>query len=46
MIQFFAEDLKKMPAPEVAVNYYMGGDMYLFGKPLSLRQWFHIEEKS
>ncbi|XP_045805935.1 ubiquinol oxidase 4, chloroplastic/chromoplastic [Trifolium pratense] len=24
------EELKKMPAPEVAVNYYMGGDMYLF----------------
>ncbi|KAJ7967754.1 Ubiquinol oxidase [Quillaja saponaria] len=24
------EDLKKMPAPEVAVNYYTGGDLYLF----------------
>lgn len=22
-----------MPAPEVAVNYYTGGDLYLFGKP-------------
>ena len=21
-----------MPAPEVAVNYYTGGDLYLFGK--------------
>ncbi|KAB2637569.1 ubiquinol oxidase 4 [Pyrus ussuriensis x Pyrus communis] len=26
------EDLKKMPAPEVAVKYYTSGDMYLFGK--------------
>ncbi|KAM1320376.1 hypothetical protein ACFX14_005425 [Malus domestica] len=24
------EDLKKMPAPEVAVKYYTSGDMYLF----------------
>ncbi|XP_015959033.1 ubiquinol oxidase 4, chloroplastic/chromoplastic [Arachis duranensis] len=24
------EDLKKLPAPEVAVNYYTGGDLYLF----------------
>lgn len=24
------EELKKMPAPEVAVNYYTGGDLYLF----------------
>ncbi|CAI8590585.1 unnamed protein product [Vicia faba] len=24
------EELKKMPAPEVAVNYYMGDDLYLF----------------
>lgn len=27
-----AEELKKMPAPEVAVKYYTGGDLYLFGK--------------
>lgn len=26
------EDLKKMPAPEVAVKYYTSSDMYLFGK--------------
>jgi hypothetical protein len=25
-----------MPAPEVAVNYYTGGDMYLFGMFLSI----------
>ncbi|OIW14016.1 hypothetical protein TanjilG_09367 [Lupinus angustifolius] len=24
------EELKKLPAPEVAVNYYTGGDLYLF----------------
>lgn len=24
------EDLKKLPAPEVAVKYYTGGDLYLF----------------
>lgn len=26
------EDLKKLPAPEVAVKYYTSGDLYLFGK--------------
>ncbi|KAJ6728802.1 UBIQUINOL OXIDASE 4 CHLOROPLASTIC/CHROMOPLASTIC [Salix koriyanagi] len=26
------DDLKKMPAPEVAVKYYTEGDLYLFGK--------------
>lgn len=26
------ENLKKLPAPEVAVKYYTGGDLYLFGK--------------
>lgn len=25
-----------MPAPEVAVNYYTGGDLYLFGKFFNL----------
>jgi hypothetical protein len=29
---FFVEELKKSPAPEVAVKYYTGGDLYLFGK--------------
>lgn len=28
----FVENLKKLPAPEVAVKYYTGGDLYLFGK--------------
>lgn len=28
----FVEELKKSPAPEVAVKYYTGGDLYLFGK--------------
>ena len=31
-LDLFVEDLKKMPAPEIAVNYYTGGDLYLFGK--------------
>lgn len=26
------EELKGMPAPEVAVKYYTGADLYLFGK--------------
>ncbi|KAJ4830651.1 hypothetical protein Tsubulata_033947 [Turnera subulata] len=26
------EDLKKLPAPEVAVKYYTGDDLYLFGE--------------
>ncbi len=29
---FFVDELKKLPAPEVAVKYYTGGDFYLFGK--------------
>ncbi|XP_061340799.1 ubiquinol oxidase 4, chloroplastic/chromoplastic isoform X2 [Gastrolobium bilobum] len=29
-IKVQGEELKKMPAPEVAVNYYTGGDLYLF----------------
>ncbi|KAF7840576.1 ubiquinol oxidase 4, chloroplastic/chromoplastic [Senna tora] len=29
-IKVQGEDLKKMPAPEVAVKYYTGGDLYLF----------------
>lgn len=36
-----ADELKKMPAPEVAVKYYTGGDLYLFGKfllPLPLKE--------
>lgn len=27
-----AEELKKLPAPDVAVKYYTEGDLYLFGK--------------
>ena len=30
---FCAEELKKLPAPEVAVKYYTEGDLYMFGKP-------------
>lgn len=26
------DELKKLPAPEVAVKYYTEGDLYLFGK--------------
>lgn len=26
------DELKKMPAPDVAVQYYTGSDLYLFGK--------------
>ncbi|RWW07533.1 hypothetical protein GW17_00029083 [Ensete ventricosum] len=29
---FDAEELKKLPAPEAAINYYMNEDLYLFGK--------------
>lgn len=28
----FVEELKKLPAPEVAVRYYTEGDLYLFGE--------------
>lgn len=28
----FVEELKKLPAPEIAVKYYTGEDLYLFGK--------------
>jgi ubiquinol oxidase len=27
-----AEELKKLPAPTIAVKYYTEGDLYLFGK--------------
>jgi len=30
-----AEELKKLPAPEVAIKYYTGDDLYLFGKFVS-----------
>lgn len=30
------EELKKLPAPEVAVKYYTEGDLYLFGNFLYL----------
>lgn len=26
------DELKKFPAPEIAVKYYTGDDLYLFGK--------------
>lgn len=26
------DELKKLPAPEIAVKYYTGDDLYLFGK--------------
>lgn len=29
---FFVDELKKKPAPEVAIKYYTGGDLYLFGE--------------
>ena len=28
----YTEKLKKLPAPEIAVKYYTGGDLYLFGE--------------
>jgi hypothetical protein len=31
----FEEELKKLPAPEVAVKYYTEGDLYMFGKSAS-----------
>ena len=39
---FFVEELKKLPAPEVAVKYYTGGDFYLFGKFSSYKLLFHL----
>lgn len=30
-----AEELKKLPAPEAAIKYYMSEDLYLFGMPLN-----------
>jgi hypothetical protein len=32
LLLIFVDDLKKLPAPEVAVKYYTEGDLYLFGK--------------
>lgn len=31
----FTEELKNLPAPEVAVKYYTEGDLYMFGKFLA-----------
>jgi len=31
----FEEELKKLPAPEVAVKYYTEGDLYMFGESAS-----------
>ncbi|XP_059639741.1 ubiquinol oxidase 4, chloroplastic/chromoplastic-like, partial [Cornus florida] len=30
VFRFFIEELKTQPAPEVAVKYYTGGDLFLF----------------
>lgn len=27
---FSSDELRKLPAPEIAIQYYMGSDMYLF----------------
>lgn len=37
-----------MPAPEVAVNYYTGGDLYLFGKfsIIFLPRFVHSRQKN
>jgi len=36
-----------MPAPEVAVNYYTGDDLYLFGKLFIFKtSGFLLEEKT
>lgn len=32
LLMFYIDELKKLPAPDVAVKYYTGGDLYLFGK--------------
>jgi hypothetical protein len=43
LLLIFVDDLKKLPAPEVAVKYYTEGDLYLFGKFfLFNKQWLHL----
>jgi hypothetical protein len=34
LVSFSTEELKKLPAPEAAINYYMNEVLYLFGRPL------------
>jgi hypothetical protein len=41
LLCFVVEDLRKMPAPEVAVKYYTEGDLYLFGKFLCNKLQLH-----
>lgn len=31
LLCLFADKLKELPAPEIAVKYYTEGDLYLFG---------------